>query len=191
MIIKKKKKNLSYTLDNIEFGEWKVNTLGEGLDARPQFSLRQRGVLVEEGCNEVRVDGHEEEHDQGCKAPQVDEEVLATPEDDSNDASHQGQSDRLADDKGFDLVLDVEASSLLVEAVLLLENESAVHRERQANQCGHEVEQEHVRHAHLDFRLGAKSYISQQHLSLGPEELEPIQQEERLKMFFDNFMWYF
>jgi len=152
-----------------------VDALGKGLNARPEFSLRQRRVLVEKWCDEVRVDCHEEEHDQGGEAPQVDEEVLATPEDDGHDAGHQRQSDRLTDNKRFDLILDVETGCLLVEAVLLLQYKSAVHREGQADESGHQVEQQHIRHAHLDFRLGAQTDEGKHHLSLRPEEFEPIQ----------------
>ena len=52
-------------------------------------------VLVKEGGDKVRIDGHEEDCDDDHKEPQVDEEVVAAPVDNLDDAGKDGGLDGL------------------------------------------------------------------------------------------------
>ena len=105
-----------------------------------QFSLRHWSVFVKERRNEVRVDGHQEERDEDDESPEVDKEVVAAPVDNLDHSSQDWGLDCLRHHKLLHLVDGEEASSLLVEPVVLLHHKSAVDGEGEGGDGGEDGE---------------------------------------------------
>ena len=101
-----------------------------------QFSLWHWSVFVKEWRNEVGVDGHQEERDEDDETPEVDKEVVAAPVDNLDHSSQDWGLDCLRHHKLLHLVDGEEASSLLVEPVVLLHHKGAVDCEGEGGDGG-------------------------------------------------------
>ena len=101
-----------------------------------QFSLWHWSVFVKEWRNEVRVDGHQEKRDEDDETPEVDKEVVAAPVDNLDHSSQDWGLDCLRHHKLLHLVDGEEASSLLVEPVVLLHHKGAVDCEGEGGDGG-------------------------------------------------------
>jgi hypothetical protein len=65
--------------DDEQLVERKLDLRGQSFNFCPEISLRQRGVLVKERGDELRVDDHHEEGEDDDEEPEVDEEVVTAP----------------------------------------------------------------------------------------------------------------
>merc|ERR550519_631195 len=128
------------TLNHVELVQWERDGGSKAFNLSLEFSFRHWGVFVKERCNEVRIDGHQEEGDEDDKAPEIDKEVVAAPVDNLDHASENRRLDRLGHQELFDLVHCEEACSLLVEPVILLHHKGAVDGEGEGGDGGEDGE---------------------------------------------------
>mmetsp|Transcript_9790 Transcript_9790/g.16818 ORF Transcript_9790/g.16818 Transcript_9790/m.16818 type:complete len:270 (+) Transcript_9790:457-1266(+) len=132
--------------------EGKFQFEGEGFDLLLQGALLQGVVLVEEGCDEHRVDGHHDERERKHERPQVDGQELAAVGDDRD---YQSFDDRRKDHHEadrLDHVCDERELGGLVEAVTLLQIERAVDAEGQFDEHLHDCEPDGKNHRTRDLR---------------------------------------
>ena len=105
------------TFHDIELFQRELQLRRERLDHISQFPLRQRCVLVEQGGDELGVDGHQEHQHHEAEGPEVEEEVVAAGLHDVDDHRHDRQADQLVHDERLRLVLGEEAKCLWMERV--------------------------------------------------------------------------
>jgi hypothetical protein len=84
----------SRAVDNIELSEGELIFLCELLDCRLELALLQRRELVEEGRNDVGIDGEEKEYECAGQSPGVDVKVVAACFDDPYETCEDGHACR-------------------------------------------------------------------------------------------------
>ena len=120
-----------------------------------KFSFGHWSVFVKERCNEVGIDGHEEEGDEDNEAPEIDKEVVSAPVDNLDHTSKDRGLDCLRNHKLLHLVQCKEASSLLVETMILLHHKGAVDGEGEGGDGGEDGEIEGEQEGGEDLTIGS------------------------------------
>lgn len=165
----------SASIHHVELGERELELSSKSIDLGLEFAFFDRSKLVEQGKNKDRVDGEEENLRKGRKTPDIEDELVSSLLDDLEATGKDRGHENAGDEGGLDLIAEEDLGSLLVEAELLLENESAVEADRQAQDLLDEHEGEDECDGVADFACEASgSPLEEQVASEGPELREDI-----------------
>lgn len=124
------------TINNKQLRQRKLEIRSESFHLGLERTGFQGSELVEHGRDDNRPNGDHEDLETSAKQPQVVEELLPGLLDDCEEGGQNGRSQHDSQAKRLDLVCDVEAGGLLVEAELLLQDERVVDRRRRRQKLG-------------------------------------------------------
>ena len=115
------------SVDDVEFLQRKIEASSQLLDLFLQNSIFERTVLVEKWRDELGINVHHDEHEDGNERPSVQIKVVSEKFDDPDDHAHYCRVERDPDCKKlFQLVGQPEFNCHIVESVLLFQDEIGV-----------------------------------------------------------------
>ena len=128
------------TVDHQDILEIESGFPGEILDRPFQFPLLKRGLLVEKGDDEIRIEHGHENREGAYEDPSGDPEPRSKLRVGPDEQASEPSSDDGGQRQLLDRVPDEDSRSHLVEAVSLLDDECAIPRERLPDKEGDEVD---------------------------------------------------
>lgn len=160
----------SASIHNVKLGERELELSSKSIDLGLEFAFFDRSKLVEQRKNKDRVDGEEENLCEGSETPDVEDKLVSGLLDDLEATGKDRGHEDAGDESGLDLIAEENLGSLLIETELLLENESAVEADGQAQNLLDEHEGEDECDRVTDFAGEASgSPLEEQVASEGPE----------------------
>lgn len=168
------------TVDDVQLLQREFQLLGEVLNTSLQFARLQGRQLVEQRQDSNRVDSDSKDLDKDTEEPEIVEErvtgLLDNLEHRANNRSTQNNTQHLT----LEHIRDPELEGLLVEAELLLEDESVVVRDRQRQNSADQVETEEEYQCLGNLALEPGWEVPQQQETTSAPELgEDIAVDER------------
>jgi len=119
------------TINDMEFGQWKLQSLRKILNTSFQVARFEGRKLVEQRQNRDRVDGDHKYLQTSSKQPKIIEELVSSLLNNGQETSKNGWGKNKGQHLRLQHIHHKQLRCLLVKAKLLFQNEGMVYRSRQ------------------------------------------------------------
>lgn len=168
------------TIDNVQFLKGEIQLPGQVLNTSLELARLQRRQLVKQRQDGNRVNSDSKDLHEDTKEPQVVEERVTGNLDDLKHRTDNRSSQNNSEHLTLEHIRNPELQRLLVESKFLLENESAVVRDRQRQDRADNVEPKDKDKRLRDFTLEPRrEVLSQQGTTESPELRKEIAIDKR------------
>ena len=158
------------TIDNVQFLKGEIQLPGQVLNTSLELARLQRRQLVKQRQDGNRINGDSKDLHEDTKEPQIVEERVTSKLDDLKHRADNRSSQNNSEHLTLEHIRNPELQRLLVEPEFLLEDESAVVRDRQRQDRADNVEPKDEDQRLRDFTLEPRrEVLSQQGTTEGPE----------------------
>lgn len=113
-------------IDDVELVQGELELSSQGLDTGLQLTLLQGRELVKQGQDGNRVDGNHEHLQTSRKHPEVEEELVTSLLDDSEESRQNRRDESDSQEVGLDQIGNKQLGGLFVEPEFLFQNEVVV-----------------------------------------------------------------